>query len=56
MHVRISKLGREILNDRILARKVIKAIRDNSGKMMLGEPFKVEGYKIQIATAIKPAK
>lgn len=58
MHVRITNVGRRILNDKDLANKVIDAIIDNKERLTHGEKVHVKGenFSVTLVTTLKEVK
>jgi hypothetical protein len=53
MNTRLTKKARTLLNNKVLATKVVKAICEQRGKLERGEIVRVEGVGFQLTTMIK---
>ena len=55
MHVRITKKGRAILNNKVLSNKLVETISQNKVKLEEGEmvELKQSGFSIALSTSIK---
>jgi hypothetical protein len=54
MYVRISEKGREVLNDKELAEKVVKLVIEEQEELSKGHPVPVdEHWNVRLTTTIK---